>query len=160
MTEHEKRPPGRPSTFTPELAGRICELLEDGMSLRQIGALPDMPDRGTVVRWMQSDEKFADMVDRARVEQADLMDDRILEVAEKVERGELNPHAGKVVISAFQWRAEKLKPKRYGNRLDVTSGDRPLEHLSDEELNARLMDACRAIGISEAEIARVTGNSG
>jgi hypothetical protein len=142
----KNRRPGRPTKFIPELAERICELLEDGLSLRQIGALSDMPDRGTILRWMRADSGFADMVDRARVEQADLMDDRILEVAEKVERGELNPHAGRVVISAFQWRAEKLKPRRYGNRLDVTTTERPLEDLSDEELDARLKAAIAAVG--------------
>ena len=141
----ETRERGRPSKFTPELAEKICELLMDGMSLRQIGTLPDMPDRGTVVRWTLSDEGFADMVARARTEQADLMDDRILEVAEKVERGELHPHAGRVVLSAFQWRAEKLKPRRYGNRLDVTTGDRPLSELSDAELEERLAEVTKKL---------------
>ena len=45
------------------------------------------------------------------------MDDRILEVAGRVEQGDLDPHSAKVVISALQWRASKLKPKVYGEKV-------------------------------------------
>ena len=35
----------------------------------------------------------------------------------------LNPKAGSVVISAFQWRASKLNPKKYGDKLAHTGAD-------------------------------------
>jgi membrane protein implicated in regulation of membrane protease activity len=54
---------------------------------------------------------------RARGLQADLMDDKILEAAEAC--NEDNYQSTKVKISAYQWRASKLAPKKYGERVDV-----------------------------------------
>ena len=50
-----------------------------------------------------------------------MMDDRIQDVAEDVLKGKIDPQAGKVAISAFQWRASKLDPKKYGEKLDVNA---------------------------------------
>jgi len=80
-----------------------------------------MPDRSTVIRWMNTDADFASKCERAREEQADLMDDMILEVANACTND--TAHADKVKISAYQWRASKLKPKKYGDKLMV-GGDK------------------------------------
>lgn len=108
---------GRPSIYSEELVDAICDRLREGESMRQICRDESMPDRRTVERWMAADAAFAAKCARAREDQGDLMDDRILSVADRTERGELDPQAAKVVISALQWRAEKLKPKVYGNRV-------------------------------------------
>jgi hypothetical protein len=110
---------GRPSLYTEPLAERICEELMAGNSLRKICEADDMPDRVTVIRWMGKDEAFATKCARARDEQADLMDDRILDVVNKCEDGKLDPHVAKVVMSGLQWRAMKLKPKKYGDKVSA-----------------------------------------
>lgn len=51
-----------------------------------------------------------------------------MQVADRCESGELDPHAAKVVIGALQWRASKLKPKVYGDRIE--------NRLADAEGNA------------------------
>lgn len=124
MNEVADKAVGRPSVYTPDLAEHICDELIEGRSLRQICAKEGMPDRRTVIRWMDRDPAFATKCARAREEQADLMDDRILEIADKVECGELDPKAASVVMSALMWRAAKLKPKRYGDA-------KRLEHTGD-----------------------------
>ncbi len=87
-----------------------------------------MPDRVTVIRWMGRDEAFATKCAQARNEQADLMDDRILEVVNKCEDGLIDPHAAKVVISGLQWRAMKLKPKKYGDKIaHVGDAENPMQ---------------------------------
>ena len=47
--------------------------------------------------------------------QADVMDERILEVAEQALDGSVEANAARVAIGAFQWRAARLKPKVYGD---------------------------------------------
>ena len=106
---------GRPSIYSEDLADNICDRLMAGESMRQICADDGMPHRVTVMRWQDSNEAFAAKCARARESQADLMDDKILDVAERVERCELDPNAARVAISAYQWRASKLKPKKYGD---------------------------------------------
>ena len=108
---------GRPSSYTPEIAQLICERLADGQSLVQICEDPVIPTRRTVLRWL-SDPSHSDFVTecaRARELQADVMDHRIMTTAEGVLAGEIDAFAGKVAISAFQWRASKLQPKVYGD---------------------------------------------
>jgi hypothetical protein len=119
------KPTGRPTLYTEALAETICVLLKTGYSLRAICDMKGFPDRSTVTRWMETDAAFASKCARARDMQADLMDDRILDVANKVESGELTPDVGRVVVSALQWRAAKLKPKKYGDvsRHELTGAD-------------------------------------
>ena len=107
----------RPSSYSDEIADMICERLMDGDSLVKICADDDMPHRRTVIRWMAANEDFATRCARAREAQADYMDDLILEVA-----NESTPETAasdRVKISAYQWRASKLAPKRYGDKLGL-----------------------------------------
>ncbi len=62
---------GRPTTFTHELADRICEQLIEGSSLRTICRNGAMPNRSTVFRWLAANEAFRVQYARARELQAD-----------------------------------------------------------------------------------------
>ena len=110
---------GRPSTYTPELGDLICERLAAGETLVSIcDSDPAMPGRTTVYAWMDTHKDFGTRCARAREAQAEFMDHRILGVAGRVESGELAPDAARVVLSALQWRAAKLAPKTYGERIE------------------------------------------
>lgn len=113
----EAKPAGRPSSYSDELAATICERLMDGESLRRICLDETMPNRSTVIRWMEASPDFATKCARARELQADLMDDMILDEAEACTPE--NAQAARVRIAAYQWRAAKLAPKKYGDKLDL-----------------------------------------
>jgi hypothetical protein len=120
--------PGRPSLYSDDLAEKICDLIIEGFSLRSICMLEAMPNRSTVFRWLDKHEDFATKYARAREFQGDYMDDLILDTAQTCEEG--NYRSANVKIGAFQWRAEKLKPKRYGKleRHELSGPDgRPIE---------------------------------
>lgn len=115
--------------WTPELESRIVQELET-QSLRKLCATSDdLPSRDSIQRYMDQNADFASRCARAREDHAEVMDDKILDVAQRVEDGTLDPKAGSVVISAYQWRASKLKPKKYGDttKLALTNpeGDGP-----------------------------------
>jgi hypothetical protein len=117
--------------WTQELESRIILGLESH-SLRKLCSLnPDLPCRDSITDYMGVNAEFSAKCARAREDHAEVMDDRILEVAQKVEDGKLDPKAGSVVISAYQWRASKLKPKKYGDK-------QAIEHSG--ELNVSLAD--------------------
>lgn len=82
-----------------------------------------MPDQATVHRWLSQDDDFASKYARARELQADVMDDRVLEVTNKTEAGELASDVARVVLSGLQWRASKLKPKKYGDSQTLRHAD-------------------------------------
>lgn len=121
--------PGRPSLFSEELAEQICEMLMSGLSLRKICLSPDMPHRGTVERWMAKDPVFASRCARARVWQADVMDDLILDTANACTPE--TAQSDRVKISAYQWRASKLAPKVYGDKIAVVgANDGPIQSVA------------------------------
>lgn len=115
-----EHPMGRPSDFTQEIADEICDRLIDGESMRTICNDPDMPHRSTVLRWMDADDAFAARCARARELQADAIFEDLQDIAdngnpEDVQRAKLR-------VSTMQWRASKLAPKKYGEKLDLAVG--------------------------------------
>jgi hypothetical protein len=123
------RPPGRPSEYDEAVASVICDLIADGFSLRTICEREDMPHRSTVLRWLDKYAGFAAIYARAREAQADAMDERILAVADASTSESAN--ADRVKIMAYQWRAARLKPKVYGDKLDLTAQTQ-VTHVVDE----------------------------
>ncbi len=73
------------------------------------------------------------MYTRAREDAGDSLADQIRELAGRVERGELEPNAGRVAIDALKWIASKLKPREYGDRaqLDVAASVDVTTRVSD-----------------------------
>ena len=118
---------GRKTKFTKELTSDICDMIADGESLVQICLDPEMPSRITVMRWLSSGDHadFVTQYARAREMQGDYMDDMILQTANACTFE--TAVADRVKIGAYQWRASKLSPKKYGNKLDITSDNKPLE---------------------------------
>jgi hypothetical protein len=55
--------------------------------------------------------------------QADVLFDRMEAVEEAVSAGTMDSHAARVVLDSMRWRASKLAPKVYGDRLDVSVSD-------------------------------------
>lgn len=108
---------GRPSKYSDALAETICAALINGESLRQVCERDDMPDRTTVLRWMNGNDDFAAKYAHAREMQADLMDDLILETARACTAE--SAAADRVRLAAYQWRASKLLPKKYGDRQEL-----------------------------------------
>jgi len=108
----------------------VCEIqehlvaeLQTGRSLRQVCGDEGMPDIRTVTRWLVSDADFAHRYARARMAQADVLFDRMEAVEEAVTAGTMDSHAARVVLDSMRWRASKLAPKVYGDRLDVSVSD-------------------------------------
>jgi hypothetical protein len=106
-------PVGRPTDYSDEIVEEICERLACGESMRTICNDEHMPGRATIHRWLNSHKDFETKCARARELQADYMDDLILDVANAC-TPESSP-ADRVKLSAYQWRASKLKPKKYGD---------------------------------------------
>ena len=106
-----------------EIQERVIAEIQTGRSLRQVCKDEGMPHFTTVLRWVASDADFAIKYTRARVAQADTLFDRMEEVEEQVSAGTMDSHAARVVLDSMRWRASKLAPKVYGDRLDVSVTD-------------------------------------
>lgn len=107
----------RPSDYTPETADAICELLADGDSLRKICSQDGMPNKSTVFRWLAANEEFRDQYARARESQADSYVDDITDIADTAKPEDAA--VARLRIDARKWAAGKLRPKAYGDKLDL-----------------------------------------
>jgi len=131
---------GRPSDFSEELADTICERIADGESLRSICSEDAMPNKATVFRWLAANPVFSDQYARARETQAETIVDEILNIAddgsndwmEKKNSDGQNigwSENGEAIrrsvlrIDARKWMAGKMKPKKYGDKVQHTGAD-------------------------------------
>jgi hypothetical protein len=115
---------GRPPEFEQQTADRICELIAEGGSIRRICAMDGMPAWSTVRRWLGAHDEFRTQYARAREDQADNFADEIIELSRRVtdpdpQKGldPLTPDAARVAIDARKWKAAKLRPRVYGERI-------------------------------------------
>ena len=107
---------GRPSSYTDEMAGRICAMLGEGMPLRAVCAEDGMPSVSTVFRWLERNEAFRERYARARDVQAQVVAEQGFQEAMKAGAG-LDPQAARVRFDAARWLAGKLAPKVYGEKV-------------------------------------------
>jgi len=116
-----KRPRGRPSLYTDELAAAICERIARGETLAQIEREADMPSAQTIRIWCRDNADFRSQYTRAREEQADAFADEIVDAARAASDGE-SAAVARVRVDALKWIAAKRQPKKYGDstKLEVS----------------------------------------
>jgi hypothetical protein len=138
------RPPFRPNPKDPGILDRLCEGIISGDSITKVCKPLDMPDYTMVYRVMASDPEFAKAIAQARVAQQEAEIDKMIDIADAAT--EKTAQVAKLQIWARQWRAAKLAPKKYGDRIqtEVTGADGGpikvetkklnLQDMSDDEL--------------------------
>jgi hypothetical protein len=136
---------GRPSSYTDEIADAICEEIIEGGALYRICEREGYPSENTVYRWIEERPDFREKYMRARELQQDREADKIVVIADETD----DPNKARLQIDARKWRASKLAPKKYGDRLDLNhSGS--IERLSDEQLDAKLAELLGKAGAAAA----------
>ena len=110
---------GRPSTYSESIADAICERLAEGESLRAICSDDAMPCKAAVFRWLSEWPEFADQYARAREEQAETLADELVAIADGHggEDSAVLTARDRLRVDARKWVASKLKPKKYGDRI-------------------------------------------
>ncbi len=125
-----RNPDGRPTTYNTDIATEICALISEGKSLNSICKSDQMPSLRTVFYWLRNYPEFKDQYVLAKDESADALIEEILEIADGTDELITNgaekksnaiAQAQKLKVDARKWIASKLKPKKYGEKVDVTS---------------------------------------
>jgi len=142
------KPKGRPTSYTQALADTICERLSLGESLRSVCERDDTPSIATVFKWMRENEDFLKQYARAKQESADAMAEDILDIADDSSR-DITTKIGKdgkeyevvdneviqrsrLRVDTRKWLMSKMKPKTYGEKLDMTSnGESIVQFIND-----------------------------
>lgn len=97
--------------------------------------------RSVIFEWLQEQPEFADQYARARELQADSYADDISAIADD---DTIPPDDRRVRIDARKWIAGKLRPKAYGDKVDLTHaapGGGPIK--TESKLVIELVDAIK-----------------
>jgi len=113
---------GRPSSYNEETAEALCEAIAQGAALYKLCEdRENWPAEKTVYQWLERFPAFAQSYARARERQQDRAADEMIEIAAT----EPDPQRARVMIDARKWRASKLAPKKYGDKIEV---EQTVEH--------------------------------
>src|SRR5690606_7206910 len=156
----KKRPRGRPSLYTEELAEKICARLADGESLNSICKDDGMPSERTVRTWaLDKNHPFSPKYAQAREIGYLKMADELLDIADdgtndwmvrEREDGsstELVNHEhiqrSKLRVDTRKWLLSKMLPKVFGDKVSTEVTGKDGKDLIPESTSPR--DIARAI---------------
>lgn len=128
----QKRSVGRPTVFGIDNPcwQTICEQMSLGKSLSTAIKAEGMPSYHAVMLMVKNNPEFRTMYEKAIENRADRLAEEILELADQeMPDGLEGPMASawvqqkRMQVDARKWVASKLKPKVYGDRIDVAVTD-------------------------------------
>lgn len=107
----------------------IDEMSDNGRSVRAILREDDnMPAMSTFFKWLSEDSSRAEQYARAMEIRAEGIFDEMFEIADK-RNEDHTPFTGinviqrdKLMIDTRKWALSRMNPKKYSDKLDVTSG--------------------------------------
>ncbi len=98
---------------------QILDLIANGKSLRQICAMPGMPNKATIFRRARKDTEFALEYAVARDMQADaIADDALYEATHATDY-----YLGRLAFDARRWYAGKVAAKKWGAKSHETADE-------------------------------------
>lgn len=154
MANDVKRPVGRPLEYTEEMGDHICELVAStGYGLLKLTQLyPELPPKETINRWRHRVPKFRIQYAQAKIEQADILAEECLEIADDNSQdinydneGNRIPNTefiarSRLRIDTRKWLAAKLLPKQYGKAAEEIVHEKSDGETLVEKLLCKLVD--------------------
>jgi hypothetical protein len=152
-------PAGRPSDYNEKTATEICQRLSEGESLRSITRDKAMPSIKTVYTWIVVHPEFLKQYEQARADQVDTLADEMIEIADDGTNDyvEKQTKAGVIVlvdaehiqrsrlrVDTRKWIAERMKPKKYGLKSEVTGEiqhTHTVEHVDLEDRTSQILSS-------------------
>lgn len=141
----------RPTKFTAELGQNICKRIADGESLRNVCQDEKMPNRSSVHLWIIAGKAhdatpelkaFSDQYELAIDVRAENMFDEMEEIADNGTNDYIkrinndgseyevvnteNIQRSRLRVDTRKWKLSKMLPKKFGDKLDVTSDGKAL----------------------------------
>jgi len=154
---------GRPTTYSLDMADKICERLAAGESMRSISRDDSMPAISTMFKWIREHEEFSKQYTKAKEESADALVEDMMDIADNqvsqplvvdgvplldkdgnpvMIKDNVSVNHAKLRVDTRKWAASKLKPKKYGEKLtqDNISSDRSMSPRSFNDFYSKQDD--------------------
>jgi len=127
---------GKPETYTKEIGENLCSMIAKGRSVKSICDMEGMPSLDTFYSWNRKHKEFADNYTQATVDRTEYQLEQLNEMGDiSIEEAKnVNPKSSNAVVSAYKLKADnmkwvmaRMKPKKYGDKIDHTTGGEKLQ---------------------------------
>lgn len=137
--------------FSQELFDKICEKIATSSQSTRATCKENMINPTTFYRWINKDEenqryggKLRNIYARAKEDQVEFLVDEMLEIADDgsndymtITKGDVSynvedkevTNRSRIRVDVRKFIASKLKPKKYGDSIDVKSGGEPIQQV-------------------------------
>lgn len=129
------RPKGSGCTYTEDIARKICDLLSEGITLREICRMDGMPAWRTVYDWKDERPDFNARFARARDKGFDAIAEDTIQILDEVPERTATEFGTKVDPGYVAWQKNRVEqrmkllakwsPGRFGEKVDVNHGGQP-----------------------------------
>lgn len=137
----------RPVKWTPEkIAEYKAKALHDiaikGLSLRKFTEKEDSPSMPVILEWLSKDKEFSMQYARACEARAEKIADEILNICDSTEDDIIYDENNNLItnhnviqrdrlrVDTRKWLLSKLFPKKYGDKIDVTTDGDKINNIS------------------------------
>lgn len=129
----KKHKGGRPTIYTQKLGKKICERISKGEGIRKICKDKKMPCPATIFNWLLDDDKkkFLEQYEKSCNTRAELMFEELLEIADEKNKDVIR---ARLRVDTRKWYLSKVLPKKFGEKLDLTSGNKPIQAIIGMEI--------------------------
>lgn len=144
----------RPSDYNLKTAEKLCEYIANGKSLKKACEQKEMPSPATVFKWMRENPEFLKLYEKSTTERTEALAEELLDIVDDGRNDYMEDQYMKGKTPGYQlngeniqrsrlradtrkWLMAKMKPKKYGEKLDIKSESEithKFEDLSDDEL--------------------------
>lgn len=152
-----KKATGRPSSYDPAIATKICELLSEGIPLRVICRMEGMPAWRNVYFWMARDDDLSAHIARAREVGYDAIAEECLQIADTPQMGQKQTMSDqgatttiedmlghrKLQIETRLKLLAKWRPEKYGDKTVITGDVNGAPIKTEEVGSGRLYELIR-----------------
>lgn len=119
---------GRPTLYTKALGVTICERIASGESVRNIALDDGMPQKSTIIAWsLNPEHDFYGQYEKARESRVEVMADELVDIAD--DGGDEGVQRSRLRIDTRKWVLSKMKPKRYGDKVEHDLSDQARDFL-------------------------------
>lgn len=134
------------SKFSAEAADMVCEAIASSTKgLRSLcAARVDLPSWQTIMAWLNRYPNFQEQYARAKSRQMELLAEEILDISDAPAGDNVQVQRAKLQVDTRKWLMSKLAPKKYGERIDVTTSGEKLPmaaHQIDARIQSIIMQA-------------------
>lgn len=117
----------------------LRRISEEGKSVRAILLEETMPDQNTFYKWIGEDEEKKEQYAHACATRAEKIFEEIIEIADESQGDVITNKDGeerlngefvarsRLRVDARKWVLSKMQPKKYGDKIDVTSDGKEIK---------------------------------